>query len=79
MRDKFYPVPKLSQRLFRHFAPGTRGQTVLKINGTYATYDCPTNTDMDSATEIYQGGHVYTVTTAQAAALTAAGYGSGIS
>ena len=71
---------RLNYRLFRHFgARGPRGRTVLKINGTYATYDYPTQDQIDSATEVYLGGHVYEVSDAVATALTNAGYGARLS
>jgi hypothetical protein len=62
----------------RHYGLGPRGRTVLKIDGAYGTYDCPDANVVASATEIYQGGHEYVISTAQATALTAAGYGSQI-
>lgn len=58
----------------RHFKARARGRTVLRIDGAYATYDDPAESLIDSATEVYLGGHVYTVDAATAAALTAAGY-----
>jgi hypothetical protein len=64
--------------LMRHYGLNPRGRTVLKIAGTYGTYDCPDANVVASATEVYQGGHEYVITTAQAAALTAAGYGANI-
>ena len=70
---------RLGFRLFRHFGVrGPRGRTVLKIGGTYATYDYPTQAQIDSASEVYLGGHVYEVSSAVADALTAAGYGARI-
>lgn len=78
-QDRYRPVPALSQRLMRHFKSRARGRTVLLIDGVYATYDTPSQDTINVATEVYQGGHVYTVTDAQAAALTAAGYGDGVS
>lgn len=63
----------------RHYSALPRGRTVLKAtNGTYSTVDVPTVDQMAAAAAVYQGGHVYTVSTAEAAALTAAGYGAGI-
>ena len=50
------------------------GRTVLKISGTYATYDAPDANTVASATEVYQGGHIYEVSDAVATALNAAGY-----
>ena len=58
----------------RHFGPRPRGLTVLKIGGTYATHDSPECDVVESATEVYLGGHVYTVDAATASALNAAGY-----
>lgn len=60
--------------LFRHFTPRARGRTVLKIDGVYGTYDWPYAEVVDSATEVYLGGHVYEVSQTVADALTAAGY-----
>lgn len=65
--------------LMRHYSELPRGRTVLKIGGTYETVDNPEQDLLDSATEVYLGGHVYIVTDAVADALTVAGYGSGLS
>lgn len=73
-RDHYRPVPKLGQRLMSHFGAQPRGRTVLKVAGVYATYDYPTQDQIDSATEVYLGGHVYEVTQTVADALVAAGY-----
>jgi hypothetical protein len=62
------------RRLFRHYKARARGRSVLRIGGVYLTVDTPSQTQIDSATEVYQGGHVYTVTQTVADALTAAGY-----
>ena len=71
---------RLAYRLWRHFGPrGPRGRSVLKINGTYATFDYPTQDQIDSASEVYLGGHIYTISSDVATALTAAGYGDRIS
>jgi hypothetical protein len=64
---------------FRRAAPLAVGRSVLKIDGVYQTIDTPTQAQIDSATEVYQGGHTYTVDSTTAAALTAAGYGSNLS
>lgn len=55
-------------------SPGVTGQSVLRINGTYSTIQTPTVDQMSSATEVYQGGHVYTITNLQANPLSTAGY-----
>lgn len=64
----------LQRRLMRHYAPRRRGRSVLRIAGVYSTVDTPSQTQIDTATEVYLGGHVYTVTDAVATALAAAGY-----
>ena len=74
-RDPFgYSVPRRGYLLMRHYRNHDRGQSVLKIGGTYQAIMHPTQAQIDSATEVYQGGHVYTVSEAVAAALTDAGY-----
>lgn len=72
--DRVFPVEPVAQRLFRHMKARACGRTVLKIDGAYTTLDFPTQDQIDSATEVYLGGHVYTVSDAVGAALTAAGY-----
>lgn len=64
----------LAYRLMRHYGPRARGRTVLRIGGTYGTYDEPSESLIDTATECYLGGHVYQISDDVAAALTAAGY-----
>lgn len=64
--------------LMRHYSQLPRGRTVIKLGGTYQTVDNPQQSTLDASTEIYMGGHIYPVTQAIADALTAAGYGSGI-
>lgn len=55
------------------------GATVLKSGGFYTTrWDAPSQADINSADIVYLGGHSYIVSQAEAAALTAAGYGSNI-
>lgn len=66
--------------LFRHYSPLPRGRTVLKASdGSYSTVDVPTGEQIDAAAMVYLGGHRYQITSAEAAALTTAGYGSGVS
>ncbi len=60
--------------LMRHYRLLARGRTVIKLGGTYRTVDNPEQFTLDAATEVYLGGHIYTVTQAVADALTAAGY-----
>lgn len=55
--------------------PGVdREYSVLKIAGTYANHLEPTTALIDSATEVYLGGHINEVTAAQKTTLEAAGY-----
>lgn len=54
---------------WRHFAAGKRGINVWKLaDGTY------TEDEPDEFVLVYLGAHTYTVDSAEAAALTAAGY-----
>lgn len=72
------PTRHPGNAVMRHFGPYPRGRTVLKTAGVYRTVDTPTLDDINAATEVYMGGHIHVVTQAVADALTAAGYGSGI-
>lgn len=66
--------------LFRHYKARACGRSVLKAaDGTYSTVDTPTQDQIDASAVAYLGGHVYEVSADEAAALTAAGYGSGLS
>lgn len=77
--DPLYPVTRQGQRLGALLGTRPRGRTVLKAaNGTYSTVDYPTIDQIAAAAVAYLGGHVYAVSDAEAAALTAAGYGGGI-
>jgi hypothetical protein len=60
--------------LLRHFKSKARGVSVLKIGGTYVNKSYPSQDEIDSATEVYLGGHVYEVSSDVATALEAAGY-----
>jgi hypothetical protein len=60
--------------LARWMNPRARGRTVLKVGSTYRTVDTPTVDEVNAADIAYLGGHIYTVTSTEAAALTAAGY-----
>lgn len=64
--------------LMRHYAPLTRGRSVLKVAGHYVTRDIPATNDLIAAGregfEWFLGGHLYIVTDAVATALLADGY-----
>lgn len=68
------PAPHPGNALFRHYKRRAQGQSVLKIGGTYRTIVNPSQEQIDAATEVYLGGHVYEVSSSVATALAAAGY-----
>jgi hypothetical protein len=64
----------LQRRLWRFFNPEARGRNVYRLtDGTFTEVD---QRDTGQVSKIYEGGHVHTVTAAEAAELTAAGYGA---
>lgn len=68
---------RLSYRLLRFFRAMPRGRNVYRlINGTF-TENEPSDRELIAVT--YWGGHDHQVTDTEAAALTAAGYGTYIS
>lgn len=90
--NPYEPQDPLASRLWRHFGVrGPRGRSLLKNDdGTYTLVDTPTSDECDAAKEekwpdggvrpvFYLGGHRYEVTAAEAADLTAAGYGGFLS
>lgn len=64
----------IEHRLFRYLRPGERGRNVFKLLDNSYTENQPG--DMATVAITYYGGHVHTVSDAEAASLTAAGYGS---
>lgn len=65
---------RMAYNLFRHYDPEPRGRNVfLLTNGTY-TEDEPN--DRSIISKVYFGGSNNDVTDAEAASLTAAGYGA---
>ena len=66
-----------TNRMFSHFnrtVGRARGRTVVKVAGVYQTVDVPSQALLDTASEVYLGGHVYEVLGPVEAALVAAGY-----
>lgn len=63
--------------LFRHFDNLPRGRNVYKLNSGVYVENEPV--EWSSIVKIYYGGHIYDVTSDEAADLTAAGYGTYIS
>ena len=68
-----------ARSFFGRAGPAPVGQTVLKTAGVYTTVQTPTVAQCAAADIVYLGGHIYTVSDDEAAALTAAGYGAGLS
>jgi len=65
-----------ASRLARHLAPHARGINVYKLTTGAYTEDEPTDPTTIAVT--YHGGHSHTVSAAEAALLTAAGYAGNI-
>lgn len=70
-------------RLFSFFPAHRRGLNLYKYATGAYSQDDPINTSAELSTDVaptitYYGGHVYTVSDAEAAALTAAGYGANL-
>lgn len=60
--------------LMRHYSELPRGRSVVKVSGSYQTVDNPEQSLLDAATEVYLGGHIYTVTADVAEELIDAGF-----
>lgn len=78
--DPYYPAHPLIRRLWGRFHQAGRAPNVFKlVDGTYTTtepYDWPYQGAVIAFT--YLGSHTYPITQAEANALTAAGFGSGV-
>ncbi len=61
--------------LFRYYKLH-RGVTVLVTGSTVTQAQYPSQEDCEAADRVYLGGHHYTISDAEAAVLTAAGYGA---
>lgn len=67
--------------LFRHYAPQEEGINVYVLaDGTVTTDDGVAGEAQQARTvsRTYHGGHIHTITSAEAAVLTSAGYGANI-
>jgi hypothetical protein len=64
----------LGYRLFRFFAPTARGRNVFLLTDGTFTENEPA--DFLTIATTYYGGHIHSITAAESAALTAAGYGA---
>lgn len=56
-----------------------RGLSVLKMGGSYYLTTFPTQDEVSASDAVYMGGYTHRVDATEAAALTAAGYGSYLS
>lgn len=65
--------PMSSGPLFSRYKR-THGVTVLKTGGVYTQHRYPGPDEVEAADIVYVGGYDYEVSSAEAAALTAAGY-----
>lgn len=71
----------LARKLFRYYGGNPRGRSVVLVNGHWTTMDYPLSESFvqgKDGVDFFLGGHIYTVTSAQAAALTADGYGANL-
>lgn len=66
--------PAIEHRLFRFLSPGARGRNVFKLTDDSYTESQPG--DMTTVSVTYHGGHSHSVSSAEASALSAAGYGA---
>lgn len=71
-------VPSGTDRLWSRFKTD-RSLSVLKNGSSYVEVDTPDAEDVESAGAVYLGGRSYVVSYTEALALTAAGFGAGIS
>lgn len=55
-----------------------QGVSLLREDGIYRQIESPTDEEVDAAERAYLGGHIYSITDDDVAALTAAGYGDWI-
>lgn len=62
------------ERRVARFGQVAREASVLRIAGTYQTVYGPSTDQIESATEVWLGGHINEVSAEQAAALALAGY-----
>lgn len=78
--DPYYPVEPALRRLWGRFHQPGRAPNVFKlVDGTYTTAQPYDNPPGSVIAFVYYGAHTYDVTSAEAAALTAAGFGAGVS
>ena len=63
---------RVAFRLLRHFQSLPRGRNVYKLDDGLYTENEPADSDTIDTT--YLGGHIYTISDAEAASLTTAGY-----
>lgn len=77
MPQAFTPPSRRARRsrdVFWSHTTDPIGLSVLKVGTTYTMVEDPSNEDIAAATIAYLGGRTYPVSTAEAQALTTAGY-----
>lgn len=78
--DVYYPSALPLRRLYGRYRGELRAPNVFKlVDGSYTTEQPYDNPPGSVIAYTYLGSHTYEVTADEAAALTAAGYGDGIS
>lgn len=68
----------VQRALYRHFPVAPVGVAVLQTGDTFVERAVPTHDQLEAADKYWMGGAINPVTTAEAAALTDAGYGSNL-
>jgi len=67
--------PGRDYRFWRRVPHGHSARSILKqVDGSYLVLETPSQDQIAVATIVYMGGHIYQVSAAEAASLTAAGY-----
>jgi len=78
-QDKYYPSPQPIRTLMRRYRANLRAPNVFKlVDGSYTTAQPWEDVPGSVISFTYLGSHTYTISTAEAAALTAAGFGAGV-
>jgi hypothetical protein len=77
--DRYYPSPLPLRKLYGRYRGELRAPNIFKlVDGTYTTAQPYDNPPGSVIAYTYLGSHMYDVSVTEAAALTAAGFGSGV-
>lgn len=78
--DRFFPSPQPLRTLMGRFLPNRQAVNVFKlVAGGYTTQQPYEGEPGSVISYTYLGSHTYTISQAEADALTAAGFGAGVS